>query len=66
MTTYRVAFQQYVEQVTTVEVEAETREAAIETARAKCDQVEWKPGDDAYDVRCYAVMDGLGNVIWER
>ncbi len=62
---YRVLLQQYVEQTASIEIEADTPEDAKDIALNRAAEAEWGPGDDAYDVDCYAVMDGAG-IVWER
>jgi len=62
---YRVLLQQYVEQVATIEIEADTPEAAKDEALLRGAEADWGAGDDAMDVECYAVMDGA-DMVWER
>lgn len=66
MAKYKVHLQQYVEMVTTIEVFAVNQNEAVTLAKEKASQAEWKQGDDAYSVACYAVMDANDNIIWER
>jgi len=54
-TLYRVCLQQYVEQVTTMEIEADSAEQAEDMALQLAPDANWEAGDDAYDVRCYQV-----------
>jgi len=62
---YRVLLQQYVEQVASMEIEADTPEDAKDEALLRGAEADWGPGDDAMDVECYAVMDGA-DMVWER
>lgn len=66
MPRFQVCLQQYVEQVTSVEIEAEDEQDAKDKALAMADTFEWKTGDDAYDVEAYAILDADGAVVWER
>jgi hypothetical protein len=51
--------------VTTIEVEADDEENARTLAKQQVDHADWEPGDDAESVRCYAVLDKDGVVVWE-
>ena len=66
MPRFKVHLQQYVERVTTVEVEADDESAAVIEAKSKASRADWVDGDDAYAVDVYAVHDGNGNIVWER
>jgi hypothetical protein len=64
--TFKVYMQQYVEQVTEVEVEAANIQEARTLAKDRADKATWTPGDDAYDVSVYGVANEAGELIWER
>lgn len=72
--TFKVHLQQYVERVTTIEVEASDHWEAIKAARAIADKeptapgahAVWEDGDDAQKVEAYAVANAAGEIIWER
>lgn len=66
MAKYKVHLQQYIEQVTTIEVEANNQNEAVMLAKNRCHDAQWKQGDDAYNCACYAVSDANDNIIWER
>ena len=70
LTRYKVYVQQYVEQVTEIEIDAETPEHAIDRVLSYDGEyivnATWEPGDDCYDADVYMVKDSEGNEVWER
>lgn len=67
MPKFKVQLQQYVEKVAIVEVDAESVEAARDSALSfEAISADWQDGDDAYAVDAYAVLDEAGNTVWER
>lgn len=66
MPKFTVLLQQYVEKITSVDIEADTYERAIELAKnggACC--ATWEDGDDSYEMKAYAVKQG-DDLVWER
>lgn len=70
MPKFKVHVQQYVEEVATVEIDAETAEEAV----AKVEQgvwsgaiePDWRDGDDAQRAEAYSAHDAKDNVVWQR
>ncbi len=67
MPTYKVHVQRFVEQVATVEIEADTPDAAARIADSmKHGDFKWEPGDDAHGLDAYAVANAADEIVWER
>lgn len=66
MPKFKVQMQQYVEQLATIEIEAEDEKTARDIAKQIAFQAVWTDGDDSYEVDVYAVEDDQGRVVWER
>lgn len=66
--TYDVMVQQYVEEIATVRVRAESIDGAIAAALDSQPGVtaNWRPGDGAEKVSAWAVNDHTGTTVWER
>lgn len=67
---FKVCFQQYVETLATMEVEAddedEARRLAEERFTSQCAKLNWIDGDDAYKAEVYAVLNEKDETVWER
>lgn len=63
---WKLLLQRYVEEMTTIEVEADNLQAALEKVDANqaryfwSDDQEWRPGDDIKDERVYGAFDPIG------
>ena len=68
MPKFKVHIQQYVEMLTTVEVEATDENEARIWAMGTDPGItaEWGKGDDCYSADAYAVEDKDGIIVWER
>lgn len=65
---FKVLVAQMVEQVATVEVEADSIEAARDLAldwNASLSQADWKDGDYAEKARVFTVRDTNDDIVWE-
>lgn len=66
-TRFTLCLTQMVEEIGTIEIEADTPAQALAEARlldlyTQCDN--WGPGDDASKVRIYAIQDQNGETVW--
>jgi len=66
MPKFKVHLQQYVEEVATIEVEADSIEEARAKALLEGPMASWEDGEDSYSVSAYAVHDDKGELVWER
>jgi hypothetical protein len=66
MPKFRVLLQQYVEMTAAVEIEAASIQAARECVLTDlASGADWAPGEDAYEVRTYAIFED-DRLVWER
>lgn len=68
---YQVCVQQYVEEITSIEIEADTSEQAAAIGQqmlndGNVDVEAWVAGDDITGRDVYAVLDPGGETVWER
>jgi len=68
MPKFIVFCQQYVEQVATIEVEADSYEQAVEQVMNNDLMVTalWVEGDDMYEPEIYLVKDDKDETVWDR
>jgi chaperonin GroEL (HSP60 family) len=70
MPKFKVCFQQYIEMLATIEVEADDEHVARQLARDLASKAEWEVGDDTCGVAAYAVYlvagDDDDRLVWER
>lgn len=67
MPKFTLCLTQMVEEIGTIEIEADTYEEALAKSHrmdfhAEC--VNWEPGDAASKVRIYAILDENGETVW--
>lgn len=66
MPKFKVCVQQYVEMIASVVVEAATPEEAADMVEQDgASEFDWQDGDDAEDMRVYAVLDESGEAVLE-
>jgi hypothetical protein len=69
MPKFKVCVQQYVEEIASIWIVADTPEKAVALAEqelADGNVDAWHDGDDIKDRDVYAVLDASGNSVWER
>ncbi len=65
MPKFTVHLEQYVQEVATIEVEADNIEAAISLAFEERHEADWCDGEGSRDMQAYRVENATGEVVWE-